>query len=146
MILTGTAAIFGDEPAVFTFSLHCDRNFPARKQRSDLDVALPPETADEAYLAALAHHLPGLLDGFCPDLVLYDAGADPHLRDRLGRFALTDDGLRRRDDYVLEQCLGRELPTACVIGGGYSADLHELCDRHATLHRAATDAYARLCV
>ena len=100
----GTAWIFRDDPTVFTFSMHCAVNFPGRKQISDLDVPLDEGTEDDEYLAKLAAYLPGLLSQVKPDLVLYDAGADPHRDDRLGKLALTDDGLYRRDRYVLETC------------------------------------------
>ena len=90
----GTAAIFErDEPRVFTFSMHCRTNFPLHKQTSDLDLALEAGLEDEAYLALLAEHLPGLLQEVRPDLVFYNAGVDPHVDDRLGRLALTEAGL-----------------------------------------------------
>ena len=132
-----TARIFRDEPRVFTFSMHCGRNFPARKQESDLDVALEPETGDAGYMAELGARLPPLLDRVAPDLVIYDAGVDPHADDRLGKLALTRAGLGERDRFVLGACLERRLPVAGVIGGGYSDDLDELVDRHAILHRSA---------
>ena len=138
----GTAHIFRDEPAVFTFSMHCGRNFPLRKQRSDLDVPLDERTDDNAYMTTLERHLPDVLERVEPDLVLYDAGVDPHHADRLGKLALTDAGLLRRDRYVLECCRAHDVPVACVIGGGYSDDHHLLAARHATLHRAA-DALLR---
>jgi len=133
----GTAYIFRDEPAVFTFSMHGGRNFPLRKQQSDLDVPLDDGLGDNAYLDTLRRHLPGLLEHVEPDLVLYDAGVDPHHDDRLGKLALTDAGLLERDRYVFRQCRGHDVPVACVIGGGYSYDHRLLAERHATVHRAA---------
>ena len=88
----GTAAIFVDEPRVFTFSMHCRTNFPLRKQTSDLDLALDADLEDEPYLALLAAHLPGLLEDVRPDLVFYNAGVDPHVDDQLGRLALSERG------------------------------------------------------
>jgi acetoin utilization deacetylase AcuC-like enzyme len=137
----GTAYIFQDDPSVFTFSMHCAINFPGTKQRSDLDVPLPEGTEDDVYLQTLAKYLPDLLIQVKPDLVLYDAGVDPHLDDQLGKLALTDIGLFRRDMQVLGTCVGKGYPVACVIGGGYSKDTSSLVYRHSLLHRAATQIY-----
>lgn len=135
----GTASILHGDPTVFTFSMHCEANFPVRKQASDLDVGLPIGMEDDAYLAVLASHLPDLLTQVRPDLVIYDAGVDPHKDDLLGKLALTDAGLYRRDLYVLEKCVGWGVPVACVIGGGYSKDIDALARRHSLVHRAATE-------
>lgn len=137
----GTAAIFQDEPRVFTFSMHCANNFPLRKATSDLDVALPVGMCDDSYLETLSEHLEPLLSRVQPNLVLYDAGVDPHMADRLGRLKLTDAGLAQRDRMVIEACVQRTIPTACVIGGGYDADHHRLAERHSILHRTASDIY-----
>ncbi len=137
----GTALIFQDDPSVFTFSMHCEVNFPGTKQQSDLDVPLPIGMEDDAYLQTLAEYLPDLLSEFRPDLVLYDAGVDPHLGDRLGKLALTDTGLFRRDMQVLSTCLAGRYPVACVIGGGYADDMQTLVYRHSLLHRAASQVY-----
>ncbi|MEL7506922.1 MAG: histone deacetylase [Cyanobacteria bacterium J06554_1] len=141
----GTAWIFRDDPTVFTFSMHCAVNFPGRKQISDLDVPLDEGTEDDEYLAKLATYLPGLLSQVKPDLVLYDAGADPHRDDRLGKLALTDDGLYRRDRYVLETCAKARYPVASVIGGGYGKDMNALIYRHSYLYRAASEIYRKYC-
>ena len=135
----GTAAIFADDPTVFTLSLHCGANFPFHKQTSDLDVDLPVGMGDAAYLALLADHLPGVLETFAPELVLYDAAVDPHHADKLGKLALTDAGLYRRDRYAIEQCLQRHIPIAIVIGGGYDSDVDRLAQRHCIVHQAASD-------
>lgn len=137
----GTALIFQNDPTVFTFSMHCEVNFPGTKQQSDLDVPLPEGMEDDAYLQTLAHYLPDLLSQVKPDLVLYDAGVDPHLGDRLGKLALTDSGLFRREMQVLSTCVALGYPIACVIGGGYADDLQALTYRHSLLHRAASDIY-----
>ncbi|WP_048305736.1 histone deacetylase [Halomonas sp. PR-M31] len=133
----GTALIFRDDDRVFTFSMHGAENFPARKQQSDLDVPLPRGTKDEDYLAILDAHLSKLLDQIAPDLVIYDAGVDVHADDRLGHLALSDEGLMRRDAYVIRLCREADTPIAAVIGGGYDRDLVALANRHAQLHRAA---------
>lgn len=137
----GTAFIFQGDPSVFTFSMHCETNFPGTKQTSDLDVPLPDGMEDDAYLQTLAAYLPDLLSQVQPDLVLYDAGADPHQGDRLGKLALTDVGLYRREMQVLGTCVAQGYPVACVIGGGYADDLSALVYRHSLLHRAASEIF-----
>lgn len=135
----GTAAIFRDEQNVFTFSVHCHANFPARKQQSDLDIALDAEVGDNSYLGVLNGSLPALLDRIRPDLVFYNAGVDPHRDDRLGRLDLSDRGLAERDALVLESCRRRALPLACVLGGGYAPTIDALVELHAILFRVARD-------
>ena len=138
----GTAAILAGDPAIFTFSMHCGANFPFHKQASDLDVDLPVGMEDDAYLAALAAHLPDVLSQHRPDLVLYDAGVDPHRDDLLGKLALSDAGIFRRDHYVIDACLGANAAVACVIGGGYAKDIPALARRHSLVHRAAAQVCA----
>jgi acetoin utilization deacetylase AcuC-like enzyme len=137
----GTAFIFQDDASVFTFSMHCEINFPGTKQKSDLDVPLPAGMDDDAYLQTLAQYLPDLLSQFQPDLVLYDAGVDIHIGDRLGKLALTDTGIYRREMQVLSTCVAAGYPVAGVIGGGYGDDFEALIYRHSLLHRAASDVY-----
>lgn len=137
----GTAAILQQDATIFTFSMHCEVNFPFHKQTSDLDVGLPVGMEDEAYMAILAHHLPDLLEQVKPDFVFYDAGVDPHQADSLGKLALTDAGLYARDQMVIDACLRRGIPVAGVIGGGYQQDLDSLARRHCILHRAASDLF-----
>ncbi|XP_035478927.2 uncharacterized protein SYNPCC7002_A1628 [Scophthalmus maximus] len=137
----GTAFIFKEEPSVFTFSVHCGKNFPLRKQQSDLDVSVEDGLEDEEYLSIVEAHLPWLLETFRPDLVLYDAGVDPHREDELGRLRLTDRGLYKRDLYVMKTMVSRGVPVAAVIGGGYSRDIDKLALRHSIVHRAATQVW-----
>lgn len=137
----GTAFIFQNDSSVFTFSMHCEVNFPGTKQTSDLDVPLPIGMDDDAYLQTLANYLPDLLSQIDPDLILYDAGVDPHASDRLGKLALTDTGIYRREMQVLTTCIAAGYPVASVIGGGYADDLNALTYRHSLLHRAATIVY-----
>lgn len=127
----GTASLMAGREDVFTLSLHAERNFPARKARSSLDVALPDATGDAAYLAALEAHLPRVMDDFGPDIVLYQAGVDPHEDDRLGRLALSDEGLQARDRFVVGQSRLRGLPVASALGGGYGHDPRIVAERHA---------------
>lgn len=132
----GTAAALADEPRAVTFSMHCRTNFPARKQRGDLDLALDPGLTDRPYLETLEAALAPLLDRVRPGLVFYNAGVDPHRDDRLGRLGLSDDGLRQRELLVLDACRRRGVALAGVMGGGYADDLDTLVRRHAMLHEA----------
>ena len=138
----GTAAFFKDEPAFFTFSLHCEANYPLAKEVSDLDIGIPAGTKDNVYLSVVKTHVAPLLERLKPDIVFYNAGVDPHVDDKLGKLALSDAGLRARDNHVIECCLAAGVPLACVVGGGYADDLDILARRHGTMHRAATAACA----
>jgi acetoin utilization deacetylase AcuC-like enzyme len=138
----GTARIFEGDPSVFTLSMHAEKNFPHRKATSDLDIELTDGTGDAAYLEKLGEILPALLRGVRPDIVFFNAGVDPHTDDKLGRLSLTDEGLGRREAYVLGACLSLEIPVVGVIGGGYDADIDRLAGRHAILHRTAKSLYS----
>ncbi|WP_255591935.1 histone deacetylase family protein [Geminicoccus harenae] len=137
----GTAGILAGDPHMFTLSVHCRANYPARKQQSSLDLALDPATGDATYLALLEQLVPAVLDRHRPDLVFYNAGVDPHVDDRLGRLALTDEGLLARERLVLGHCRQRAIPLAGVMGGGYDQDLDRLVARHALLHVAARELF-----
>jgi acetoin utilization deacetylase AcuC-like enzyme len=134
----GTADILRDEPRAFTFSMHGDRNYPARKIASDLDVALPDGTGDLAYLERLGAILPELAARARWDIVFYNAGVDVHAEDRLGRLSLSDGGLQARDDMVIRHFRKLGIPVCGVIGGGYSADVAALAARHAILFEMAS--------
>jgi acetoin utilization deacetylase AcuC-like enzyme len=121
----GTAFIFRDDPTVFTLSLHGQKNFPFRKEASDLDVDLPDGTGDDAYLQALERALEELAHRFDPGLVIYLAGADPHEGDRLGRLKLTWDGLEARDRRVFDWAWQRGVPLAFAMAGGYGHRLED---------------------
>ena len=125
----GTATIFADDPEVFTFSIHGAKNYPLVKARSTLDIELQDNTSDEVYLQVLARHLSNV---FChnPDIVFYLAGADPYIGDKLGRLALSFDGLRRRDEMVLNECYEREIPVVTVMSGGYGQNISDTVDIH----------------
>lgn len=137
----GTAYIFQNDDSVFTFSMHCEANFPGKKQQSDLDLPLPIGLDDDGYLQILASHLPDLLSQVKPDLVLFDAGVDTHVSDRLGKLALSDRGIYRRERMVLSTCKAAGYPVASVIGGGYGKNMSALVYRHSLLHRAAKEVY-----
>jgi acetoin utilization deacetylase AcuC-like enzyme len=127
----GTAVCLAGWPQAFTFSMHAERNFPARKARSGRDVGLPDGCDDDRYLETLAAELPALYDAAQPDLVLVQAGVDVHAADRLGRLALTDAGIVERSRLVREACLARGVPLAAALGGGYDEDIAALGRRHA---------------
>ncbi|XP_022092756.1 uncharacterized protein LOC110980414 isoform X2 [Acanthaster planci] len=137
----GTAFIFQNDSSVFTFSVHCGKNFPFRKEKSDLDISVQPKLRDKEYLLIVKEQLPWILESFRPDLVLYDAGVDPHKNDDLGMLSLTDQGLHDRDYWVIDHITSRGIPCACVIGGGYSKDIGVLAMRHTIVHRAATKVW-----
>jgi acetoin utilization deacetylase AcuC-like enzyme len=134
----GSAACFQTDERVTTFSVHAASNFPLRKVNSDIDIPLPDGTEDDDYLAAIGDQLPNVLDALNPQLVLFNAGVDPHRDDRLGRLHLSDGGLLMRDRLVLDACLRRTIPVATVIGGGYDS-LQPLVRRHAIVFRAAAE-------
>jgi acetoin utilization deacetylase AcuC-like enzyme len=119
----GTARIFARDASVFTLSLHGEKNFPFRKEASDLDVPLPDGCGDDAYLHALDLALDELAQRFEPGLVIYLAGADPHEGDRLGRLKLSYDGLEARDRRVFEWAWQRRVPLALTMAGGYGLDI-----------------------
>jgi acetoin utilization deacetylase AcuC-like enzyme len=127
----GTASLMAGRENVFTLSIHAERNFPVRKARSSLDIGLEDGTGDAEYRAALERYVPEVLDSFAPDLVLYQAGVDPHVDDRLGRLALTDEGLVARDSFIVREARRRGLPIASALGGGYGTDPRPVAERHA---------------
>ena len=139
----GTARILEQVPDAVTVSLHCEKNFPTRKARSDWDIALAPGLGDADYLKAVDDALSYLLPLYQPDLVIYDAGVDVHRDDALGLLNLSDEGLAMRDSAVIEHCLGRDIPVVGVIGGGYDKDRALLARRHAHLHFSAAEAWRR---
>jgi acetoin utilization deacetylase AcuC-like enzyme len=126
----GTAAIFCDEPAVFTFSVHGANNFPFHKERSSLDIALPDGARDDLFLAAIDDGVKRALTNGPYDIAFYIAGADAHERDRLGRLRVTAQALARRDRMVLGACAQHDLPVVTVMGGGYGHDVAETVAIH----------------
>ncbi|WP_171189249.1 histone deacetylase family protein [Alienimonas chondri] len=126
----GTARLCEDDPLTFTLSLHGARNYPGRKETSDLDVPLSDGTGNAAYLAALAEALGELDRRFSPDLVIYVAGADPYEQDRLGRLRLSTAGLLERDRTVYRWANDRRLPVAAVMAGGYAPDVEAIAEIH----------------
>lgn len=126
----GTATLTADRPEIATYSMHAEKNFPARKAASTLDVPLPDGCGDADYLAALEATLPPLVDRFRPSLILYQGGVDPFAGDRLGRLALSEEGLGARDRLVARLARSRRIPLAGTLGGGYGPDPIEVAARH----------------
>jgi len=125
----GTATIFAGDNETFTFSMHGANNYPLFKALSTLDVELPDGTDDNDYLECLVRHLPAVF-AHEPEIVFYLAGADPFAGDKLGRLALSIDGLRERDAYVLRECYAREVPVVTVMSGGYGKDINDTIEIH----------------
>lgn len=126
----GTAAIYEHDPQVLTLSIHGANNFPFRKQRSKMDVALPNDTGDAEFLAELAAVLPSVL-AFSPDVIFYQAGVDALREDKLGKLAMTHEGLSQRNRMVLEACRDHRIPVVVCMGGGYSLPIEHSVRAHA---------------
>lgn len=134
----GTASICQGDPSIYTFSIHCGRNYPAVKPQGDLDVALPAGTGDDAYLATLERNLAYAHSQARPDAAIYLAGADPFSGDALGFLDLSKDGLRQRDQMVFDHCRRHGLPVAVSMAGGYAPQVSDIVDIHyATIETAA---------
>jgi acetoin utilization deacetylase AcuC-like enzyme len=136
----GTARIFSGDPDVFTVSMHCQSNFPLRKQESKLDIELGDRTQDDEYLAALDFVLPQVL-AFRPDIILYQAGVDGLHSDQLGHLALTHAGLRERDRRVMLAARSHDIPLVTTLGGGYSLPLELTVEAHANVYRTAWEVF-----
>ena len=139
----GTARIFARDDSVFTLSLHGAKNFPFRKEPSDLDVELPDGCGDAEYLEALERALEEIERRINPGLVIYLAGADPHEGDRLGRLKLTFDGMETRDRRVMDWAWTRRLPLAFVMAGGYGSDMEATVQVQMNTYRTAVEYHAR---
>ena len=137
----GTAKIFENEPRVFTFSMHGERNYPIRKEKSDLDMGLPDGTGDAVYLSFLRETLPKIADAFQPDFVFYQSGVDILESDKLGRLSISREGCRERDRIVLEFCKSNQLPVVVSMGGGYSPRIADIVEAHANTFRVAQELF-----
>ncbi|MFP4323690.1 MAG: histone deacetylase [Anaerolineales bacterium] len=126
----GTAALCHDDPSIFTLSIHGAKNYPFHKPPSDLDIGLPDGAGDAVYLDALQTGVSQAFAAITPDIVIYLAGADPYEKDKLGRLALSKDGLRARDVFVLDACRAHGVPVALVMAGGYAPDVDDIVDIH----------------
>ncbi len=131
----GNSEIFKDNRSVFTFSMHSKSNYPAKKSNSDLDVELEDYLEDNAYIKTLKHYLNELNhDNF--DFVFYIAGVDIHFNDRLGKLKISDEGIKSRDELVIENFFSRRIPFCGVLGGGYNKDFNKLVELHSILHQS----------
>ncbi len=137
----GTAQIFQNDPRVFTFSMHGERNYPMQKEQSDLDLPLPDGTDDAHYLKLLHHHLPRLIDRVEPDFVFFQSGVDVLATDKLGKLGMSIQGCKERDRFVLETCQKNALPVVCSMGGGYSKRIAHIVEAHANTYRLAQEIF-----
>jgi len=137
----GTAAIFQDNATVFTFSMHGQANYPFKKEQSDLDIALDTNTGDDAYLKILKSTLPKLIANFKPDFIYYLSGVDVLATDKLGKLALSLEGCKARDRFVLQSCFNAKIPVMCSMGGGYSPNIKTIIEAHANTFRLAQDIF-----
>ncbi len=137
----GTAHIFREEERVFTFSMHGAKNYPMRKERSDLDIGLADKIKDEAYLGILQDVLPSLIKDLAPDLVFYLSGVDVLESDKLGRLSLSLEGCKARDRIVLQTCYDQEVPVAISMGGGYSPQISHIIEAHANTFRLTREIF-----
>lgn len=137
----GTAKLFEQEPRVFTFSMHGAKNYPTKKEKSDLDIGLPDKTEDKLFLDTLYKALPPLIDEVQPDFIFYLSGVDILATDKLGRLSMTQQGCKQRDQFVFETCLRHQIPVAVSMGGGYSERLVDIIEAHANTFRLAQEIY-----
>ncbi|RCS25988.1 histone deacetylase [Polaribacter sp. WD7] len=137
----GTAEIFGNDSSVFTFSMHGKSNYPFVKEKSDLDIALENNTKDDKYLSTLKNTLPKLILKEKPDFIYYLCGVDVLETDKLGKLALTIEGCKERDYFVLQTCFNNKIPVMCSMGGGYSKDINIIVNAHANTFRLAQEIY-----
>ena len=137
----GSSAIAHSDPSLFSFSMHCDKNYPFKKTDGDLDIALPVGADDEMYLLELQHGLNGILERFTPNLVFYLAGADPFVDDRLGKLNLTKEGLAKRDRLVFDFFVRQRIPIAFCMAGGYAPDVADIVDIHFNTVQVALEAF-----
>ena len=137
----GTASIFEHENRVYTFSIHGGKNYPLKKEASDLDIPLPDGIDDDSYLAILKTNLPELINNIQPDFIFYQSGVDILKTDKLGRLGLTMHGCKERDRFVFEMCKKNNIPVAVSMGGGYSEKIADIVEAHANTFRLANEIY-----
>jgi acetoin utilization deacetylase AcuC-like enzyme len=138
----GTAYIFQNDPAAFTFSIHQENNYPI-KQKSSLDIGLPDFVGDKEYLKALYEHIPAIIKKHQPDLILYQAGADPYEGDQLGALKLTKAGLAQRDRFIFQSACQAGIPIAVTLGGGYALNIQDVVDIHCQTARILKEIYSK---
>lgn len=131
----GTAEIFRNTPEVFTFSMHGGASYPIHKEQSDKDIHLETYLEDQPYLDILKTELTAVLDTFQPDFLFYQCGVDILETDKLGKLKVTQNGIRQRDEFVLNAAKERHLPVVCSMGGGYSKDVRDIVNAHMHVFR-----------
>ncbi|MEX2597825.1 MAG: histone deacetylase [Salibacteraceae bacterium] len=137
----GTAKIFENEPAVFTFSMHGEKNYPFKKETSNLDIPLPDGINDNDYLSLLRSNLARLFDEVNPEFVFFQAGVDILETDKLGKLGVTQNGCKARDEFVMKQCLNWNIPLQISMGGGYSPHIKNIIEAHANTFRLAMSMF-----
>jgi acetoin utilization deacetylase AcuC-like enzyme len=137
----GTAQIFQNDERVFTFSMHGEKNYPMRKEKSDLDIGMPDGTDDTLYLSTLKNTLPRLIDEVQPDIIFYQSGVDILATDKLGRLSVSTEGCKARDRFVLQSCKDNKIPVVVSMGGGYSERISHIVDAHANTFRMAQEIF-----
>lgn len=137
----GTAAIFQNNPNVFTFSVHGKTNYPFKKEVSDLDIPLPDNTSDDEYLAIVNEYVPKLIEHEKPDFIFYLSGVDILATDKLGKLGCTIEGCKKRDEIVFTNCRKFEIPVQVSMGGGYSPEIKTIIGAHANTYRVASQLY-----
>jgi acetoin utilization deacetylase AcuC-like enzyme len=137
----GTAKIFGNNDLVYTFSMHGEKNYPLRKEKSDLDIGLPDRISDNEYHQILKGTLPKLIDSVKPQIIFYQSGVDVLESDKLGRLSLSLNGCKIRDEIVYNLAKNHEIPIVASMGGGYSQKLSDIVNAHTNTYRVARDHF-----
>ena len=137
----GTASLFSSNPNVYTLSFHGKKNYPFRKEKSDLDIEFNDNTKDEEYLKVLEETIPREIDKFKPEFIFYLSGVDVLENDKLGRLSLSIEGCKKRDKYILEMCHKNSIPVQVSMGGGYSSLLKNIIEAHSNTFRLAQEIY-----
>jgi acetoin utilization deacetylase AcuC-like enzyme len=139
----GTSAIARGDASLFSFSMHCEKNYPFQKTEGDYDIALPVGASDVFYLDQLEAGLHEVLNSFVPDFVFYLAGADPYIKDRLGLLDLSKAGLASRDQMIFDLCREKGIPLAFAMAGGYAPEISDIVDIHFQTVKIAVDSLSR---
>ena len=139
----GTASIFKSNEKVFTFSMHGEKNYPFKKEKSDLDIGLKDNCSDYEYLTLLKNTLPSLIKKFKPNFVFYLSGVDVLNSDKLGRLSLSLEGCKERDRFVFSECLKNNISVQCSMGGGYSQNINKIVEAHVNTYKMAKEVLTK---
>ena len=137
----GTASLFNSNPNVYTLSFHGKKNYPFRKEKSDLDIEFDDNTNDKEYLKVLKETIPKVIDQFQPEFIFYLSGVDVLQNDKLGRLSLTLNGCKERDKFILQTCKDNSIPLQVSMGGGYSIVLKNIIEAHSNTFRLAQEIF-----